>query len=130
MGEARGWWVVCHYSPPGNVIGIPGYFATNVGKQISGSPNVGISGDVGSPSIPMLPSSPVTLPETSNGWRVGKGIYRVEYSLACLFWGLVCGHCCWRCGLLQFLGFLTLFEEWTSSPRLYGAFKSFIEEYG
>ncbi|PMD44930.1 PR-1-like protein, partial [Hyaloscypha variabilis F] len=30
------WWVVCHYSPPGNVLGIPDAFTDNVGKQISG----------------------------------------------------------------------------------------------
>ncbi|KAE9375367.1 PR-1-like protein, partial [Stipitochalara longipes BDJ] len=31
-----GWWVVCHYSPPGNVLGILDAFTDNVGKRVSG----------------------------------------------------------------------------------------------
>ena len=81
-GIAKGWWVVCHYSSPGNVIGLSNAFTNNVGKQISGSPSVGAGG--GRSSF-VLPSSPVTNPQTPGGgeivrsvaWRVGgRGLAR------------------------------------------------------
>jgi hypothetical protein len=99
MGEkAGGWWVVCHYSPPGNVIGTPKAFTNNVGKQISGSPSVGITGD----SIYVLPSSPVTIPETpgdagglfgstsdGSGLRPGRPATSELTVVGLLIWGVI-----------------------------------------
>lgn len=98
MNKAGGWWVVCHYSPPGNMIGIPKAFTINVGKQISGSLSVGITGD----SFYILPSSPVTIPETQgnagglfsstsdgSGLRPGRPAAPELTVLDLLFWGAV-----------------------------------------
>ena len=67
---AEGWWVVCHYSPPGNVVGVPMAFTNNLGKQISGSPGMGAD----STSSFVLPSSPVTVPRTSGNGEVIRSI--------------------------------------------------------
>jgi hypothetical protein len=47
------------------VLGIPDAFTDNVGKQISGSPSVGVAGTLASTYV--LPSSPVTDPQTPAG---------------------------------------------------------------
>jgi hypothetical protein len=47
------------------VLGIPDAFTDNVGKQISGSPSVGVAGTLDSTYV--LPSSPVTDPQTPAG---------------------------------------------------------------
>jgi hypothetical protein len=52
------WYLVCQYQPAGNEIGYPGgYFARNVLKQTSGSPNIGIGGS---------PNGRITLPTPSS----------------------------------------------------------------
>jgi hypothetical protein len=73
MKTVRGWWVVCHNSQAGNVIGIPNVFTNSVWTQISGSPSLGAAGT----SSFVLPSSPVTNQETPWGGpgppQVGDG---------------------------------------------------------
>ncbi len=53
------WYIVCQYLPAGNVMA-PGEFEENVGRQVSGTPSVGIVGSGGGGQAPSyIPTSAV-----------------------------------------------------------------------
>lgn len=62
---ANGYLVVCQYTPQGNIVNA-GYFAANVGRQISGSPGVGYAGNTAGRSTRSVPED-----STSNHTRIG-----------------------------------------------------------